>query len=478
MGHLAARAGRAAVPSLAARAGRAAVASLVALALLCACAGRPVPNVLLVVVDTLRADHTSAYGYARDTTPRLRALAEQGVRFENAYAPVGLTAPSHASLFTSLHPLTHGVVRNGLALGDEHVTLAEYLAVRGYQTAAVVSSFVLDREFGLGQGFAFYDDHFDPAEATVELAEWEGHAVGEAFDRRADHTTRRAVAWLRETRSADSPFFLFVHYFDPHAPYTPPASAAARFAPEGPGPAAEVAAYDAEIAFTDAAIGRLLDALDELGLADATLVVVTADHGEGLMQRGYMLHGLSVHEEELRVPLLLRWPAQLPAGRSVAEPVSVLDLEPTLAELVPIGRTGIASEGHSFAAALRGAGGLDAERPIFVYRRDFGPEPVRPAVVGEEPGAQARVSVAGRQYGLREGRWKYVIAPLEGPPALYDLEADPGELHDLSAREAGQARRLGEQLEAWLGVHAQPLPAAGTPSAEDRARLEALGYAE
>jgi choline-sulfatase len=464
---------------LAARPRRAAAPALLALALLCACAGRPVPNVLLVVVDTLRADHTSAYGYERDTTPRLSALAEQGVRFENAYAPVGLTAPSHASLFTSLHPLTHGVVRNGLALGDEHVTLAEYLAVRGYQTAAVVSSFVLDHEFGLGQGFAFYDDHFDPAEATVELAEWEGYAVAEGFDRRADHTTRRAVAWLRERREADSPFFLFVHYFDPHAPYAPPASAAALFEPQGEGlAAAEVAAYDAEIAFTDAAIGRLLDALDELGLAAHTLVVVTADHGEGLMQRGYMLHGLSVHEEELRVPLLLRWPGQLPAGRHIAEPVSVLDLEPTLAELVPIGRTGIASEGRSFAAALRGEGRLDAERPIFVYRRDFGPEPVRPAVVGEEAGATAQVSVAGAQFGVRQGRWKYVVAPLEGPPALYDLEADPGELHDLSAREAGQAQRLGQQLDAWLGVHARPLPAAAAPSAEDRARLRALGYTE
>lgn len=436
------------------------------------------PNVLLVVVDTLRADHTSAYGYARDTTPRLRALAEHGVRFENAYAPVGLTAPSHASLFTSLHPLTHGVVRNGLALGDEHVTLAEYLAVRGYQTAAVVSSFVLDRKFGLGQGFAFYDDDFDPAEATVELAEWEGYAVTEGFDRRADYTTRRAVAWLRESRARGTPFFLFVHYFDPHAPYTPPASYAALFEPEGEGPAAEVAAYDAEIAFTDAAIGHLLDALDDLGLAAETLVVVTADHGEGLMQRGYMLHGLSVHEEELRVPLLLRWPVQLPAGRSIAEPVSVLDLGPTLAELVPIARTGVASEGRSFAAALRGEGGLDAERPIFVYRRDFGPEPVHPVVVGGPAGAAARVSVAGTQFGVRQGRWKYVVAPLEGPPALYDLEADPGELHDLSAREAGSAQRLGQRLEAWLGVHAQPLPAAGQPSAADRARLRALGYAE
>jgi len=455
-----------------------ALLALAALALLASCGEKPAPNVLLVVVDTLRADHTSVYGYERDTTPRLRDVALQGSVFEQAYAPVGLTGPTHASLFTSLHPLSHGVVRNGQSLGSEYVTLAEYLQVRGYQTAAVVSSFVLARKFGLAQGFGFYDDEFLPSEATVELAEWEGHAVREGFDRRADHTRRRAVEWLRERRDPERPFFLFVHFFDPHSPYEPPARNAGRFDGAEDEVEREVAAYDAEIAFTDAAIAELLDALDELGLADDTLLVVTADHGEGLMQRGYMLHGLSVHEEELRVPLIVRWPAALPAGQRVPEPVSIQDLVPSIAELVAIARAGGVSEGRSFAAALRGESSLDPERPLYLFRRDFGSDAVSPEVVAETGREQAGVSVAGPQYGLRAGSWKYVLAPREAAPALFDLESDPLELENLARREPETAERLRQQLDAWLSARGQPMPGAGEPSAEDRAGLRALGYGD
>jgi len=443
---------------------------------LTACAPPQPPNVLLVVVDTLRADHTSAYGYERDTTPHLRALAEEGVRFAQAYAPVGLTAPTHASLFTSLHPLTHGLVRNGLELGPEHVTLAEFLSVRGYQTAAVVSSFVLHHKFGLRQGFALYDDAFERSEATVELAEWEGHDVEAAFDRRADHTTRRALHWLRERRSPGSPFFLFVHYFDPHSPYEPPASHAGRFtAPDARGLEAEVAAYDEEIAFTDAAIGELLDGLDELGLSESTIVLVTADHGEGLMQRGYMLHGVSVHEEELRVPLLLRWPDGVPGARVVEEPVSVLDVLPTVSALVGAGPGGT-FQGRSLVAALEGGAATDGERSLYLYRRDFGREGgvlVSQDHAGEEPG----FSVVGAQYALRKGRFKYVVAPLEAPPALYDLDDDPEELRNLAGERPEEAT-LRDELSRWVGLQRMSPAARKEPSEEDKARLRALGYAD
>jgi arylsulfatase A-like enzyme len=458
---------------------RRAALAVAALGCLAACAEPRPPNVLLVVVDTLRADHCSVYGYERDTTPRLRALAQEGVRFDRAYAPVGLTAPSHASLFTALHPLTHGLVRNGLALGDEQVTLAEYLSVRGYQTAAVVSSFVLDRRFGLDQGFAFYDDAFDPGEATVEVAEWEGQAVEEGFDRRADHTTRRAVAWLRGSRDPAAPFLLFVHYFDPHAPYEPAPSHADRFAPASDDHLARaVAAYDAEIAFTDDAIGQLLDALDELGLSDGTVVVVTADHGEGLMQRGYMLHGVSVHEEEVRVPLLVRWPGHIPTGGRIAEPVSVLDLLPTLADLVGVASEGGAFEGRSLAGALANAEPLDPERPLVLYRRDFGPAELGPTLLDDGDDATPDVEVAGAQVALRKGRWKYVLAPQESPPVLYDLEADPAELVDVSGQSPQQAERLRSRLERWLAAHPSGAAPPREPTAEDRARLRALGYTE
>ncbi len=457
-----------------------AVAALCALAH-AACGAPAPPNVLLVVVDTLRADHSSAYGYARDTTPRLRALAEEGARFAHAYAPVGLTAPTHASLFTGFHPMTHGLVHNGLVLGAEQVTLAEVLSARGYQTAGVASSFVLHRRFGLGQGFAHYDDGFDPAEATVELGEWEGHEVAEGFDRRADHTTRRALAWLRERRNADSPFFLFVHYFDPHAPYDPVPAYAQRFA-TGPSDelGREIAAYDAEIAFTDAAVGELLDALDALGIAGDTLVIVTADHGEGLMQRGYMLHGLSVHEEEVRVPLLLRWPGRLPAGAVVSEPVSLLDVVPTVLELVGVAGSSGAFEGRSLADGLREGARLDPERPVFVYRRDFGPGRRRPVVLaGDEAGEGTEsIEVAGWQLGVRAGRWKYVLAPDEAPPALYDLDSDPGERENAAAAHPEPAQRLAALLARWRRAHPDPSPTSDGPSEADRARLRALGYAE
>jgi arylsulfatase A-like enzyme len=447
-------------------------------AALAACGDRPVPNVVLLVVDTLRADHSSAYGYERNTTPRLRALAEEGIRFEQAYAPVGLTAPSHASLFTSLHPLSHGVVRNGLTLGKEHVTLAEYLGVRGYQSAAVVSSFVLDGKFGLDQGFDFYDDELVPAEATVELLEWEGHPVAEGFDRRADHTTRRAIEWLTKQRDPERPFFLFVHYFDPHSPYEPPDSHAGHFGPEGDGLDEQVAAYDAEIAFTDTAIGELLDSLDEQGLADNTLLIVTADHGEGLMQRGYMLHGITVHEEELRVPLIVRWPAELSGGRSVPEPVSLQDVAPSVADLVPISRMGGVREGNSFASVLRGGEPLDAERRLYLFRRDFGDAHAELATLGGKGLEGPAISVAGPQYGLREGRWKYVIAPREAPPALFDLTRDPGERENVAAREPEATARLASHLSAWLDGRAALPAAADVPSEADRARLRALGYSD
>jgi arylsulfatase A-like enzyme len=392
---------------------------------------------------------------------------------------VGLTAPTHASLFTGLHPFTHGLRHNGLALGDEQVTLAEFLAARGYQTAAVVSSFVLARRFGFAQGFAAYDDAFAPGEATLELAEWEGHAVAEGFDRRADHSARRAIDWLRARRDSARPFFLFLHLFDPHAPYTPPAREAERFGAHAEEDLPrEIALYDAEIAFADAALGALLDALDELGLAQQTLVLVTADHGEGLMQRGYMLHGVSVHEEELRVPLVLRWPGEVPAGLVLAEPVSLLDVLPTLAEL--LGSRGGAFEGRSFAAALRRGGGLDPARPLFLYRRDFGPRALAPALfsVGGAPAEAAPIAVAGPHYALREGRFKYVLAPEEAPPALYDLEADPGERANAAPQHPEQAARLRERLDAWLAARPAPAPPAREPTAEERARLRALGYTE
>jgi arylsulfatase A-like enzyme len=189
------------------------------------------PNVLMISIDTLRQNHCSAYGYERDTTPNLRLLAEEGARFDLAYAPSSSTAPSHATMFTSLYPVTHQVLKQGQTLAQGDYTLAEHLNAQGYQTAAVVASFVMAVKFGFAQGFTFYDDDFKASTATIHRRYWKGQP--DFIDQHAIETTRKAIHWLKRKRSGEHPFFLFVHYFDPHAPYVPPEPFASRFAPPG-----------------------------------------------------------------------------------------------------------------------------------------------------------------------------------------------------------------------------------------------------
>lgn len=425
------------------------------------------PNVLLVTMDTTRADRCSVYGFEPDTTPALRALARSGVRFERAYAASSTTAPTHASLFTGLSPLRHGVVGNGLALAPTAVTLTERLADAGWDTAAIVSSFVLHERFGLAQGFAHYDDEFDPVGGSMRGHRWGKFEIEDGFDRRADATTARAIRWLDERRAPERPFFLFVHYFDPHEPYDPPEPHRSRFA-DGPKPS-HGARYLAEIAFTDEQIGRLLAALEARGHAADTLVIVTADHGEGLGQHGYAYHGAHVHEEAVRVPLLVRWPGG-PAGRSVAEPVETIDLAPTILELTGLGASADDAPlpGRSLAGLLRGDDlRLDPEHPVFLFRRWY-----------RRPDRKGAYRAAGRQLGVRVGRWKYIEGQAERRFELFDLEADPGELENLYRRHPEQARDLAARLAAWQQANTGPGPTPGRVPADARERLEALGYVE
>ncbi|MEE2677563.1 MAG: sulfatase [Myxococcota bacterium] len=420
-------------------------------------------NLLLVVVDTLRADHVSAYGYPRDTTPQLAALAAEGTRVEIAYAPSATTGPTHAALFSGRHPRSVGVRRNAVPLPEEVPTLAERLADAGFATAGVVSSFVLDGRFGFDQGFSDWDDDFEPSQATVRHGSFEGHALEAGFDRRASETTDRALAWLAQSRTA--PFFLFVHYFDPHDPYVPPAPFAERFAvaPDASPRDQATARYDAEVAYTDAEIGRLLAGLDALELADDTLVVVTADHGEGLFDHGHLFHDVFLYEEAVRVPLVVRGPG-IAAGRVVAGPVSLVDLLPTLLDLVE-GPGPAGTGARSFAPLLRGVGNFDAERPIVLERREFRTDRV------------GRIPVRGEALAVRAGRWKYVEAPEEGRRELYDLVRDPGEMENVSGREPARVAALADFLARWREEHPVMAPVAPV-SPEDARRLEALGYVE
>jgi arylsulfatase A-like enzyme len=421
-----------------------------------------------VSLDTVRSDHTSAYGYERDTTPELRRLAAQGVRFAQAYAPTATTGPSHATLFTSLYPLAHGVVKNGLALDARYDTLAEILARHGYQTAAVVSSFVLDAKFGYAQGFERYDDDFELLDSSLQTERFGEFEVGGAFDRRAGATSDRALRFLEEEREADRPFFLFLHYFDPHDPYDPPAPWRDRFPPAKgalPGLSVAIGRYDGEIGYTDQQLGRVLAALARLGLERSTLVVVTADHGEELMEHGWMYHGLHIYEESVRIPLILRWPGVLPAGRTVEAPVQLVDLAPTLLALLRVPVEAPAFQGESLAPALLGREALDPERPVFLQRQHY-------------DGSDPKLGARGEKFAVRHGRWKYIHGLEEGTFELFDLVDDPDERQNLQARLPERVEALGEEIEAWRKRYARAVGPPAAVSEEDRRRLEALGYTQ
>ncbi|HYH44672.1 MAG TPA: sulfatase, partial [Thermoanaerobaculia bacterium] len=239
-------------------------------------------SLLLVTLDTVRADRLGGYGYAAAETPTLDRLAREGVRFAAASTNAPLTLPAHASLLTGLLPPRHGLRNNGAGRLPEVPTLAAVLAAAGYRTAAFVSSFVLDRRFGLDRGFAVYDD---------DVERDAGGGVALDAERRGDRTVERALAWLSaktpETLDRERPFFLWVHLYDAHAPYAPPAPYDSRHRGRP---------YDGEIAFADAQVGRLVAELERRGLAGRTLVAVTADHGEALGEHGELTHGLLLYE--------------------------------------------------------------------------------------------------------------------------------------------------------------------------------------
>ena len=293
------------------------------------------PNILLVTVDTLRADHVGVYGYAGAATPAIDALAARGVLFETAIAPAPLTGPSHASILTGLTPLRHGFRNNsGFALAPSIRTAAEEFKAAGYRTAAFVSAFPLDRRFGFARGFDRYDDRLprghDPRRPPY-------------IERPADATTDAVLRWLAEPAGSGAggaaPWFLWVHYYDPHAPYEPPPDLAQRFAQQP---------YDGEIAHVDRQLDRLLEQID----AGRTIVLVTADHGESLGEHGEGTHGIFVYDATIRVPWVMAGPG-VPVARVAATVARSIDVLPTLGDYAGLGpRSGI--EGQSLKPAAEG----------------------------------------------------------------------------------------------------------------------------
>lgn len=402
--------------------------------------GRSRPNVLLVSIDTLRADRLGSYGYLLARTPVLDRLAREGVRGADVAATAPITLPSHSSIMTGLLPPAHGVRDNGsYALGPSAVTLAERLRDAGFTTHAFVSAIVLARRYGLDQGFETYDDDLWSEDAPKLFL---------IRDRPARRTADRVLAWLdgwnREGRK--KPFFTWVHFFDPHQPWEPEAQDRALCA----------TGYDAEIAGVDRALGRILDRLREDRLLDDTLVVVTADHGESLGEHGEKTHAVFVYDATIRVPLFLRFPSLFPAGRVYTGPVSSVDLVPTILaslELPPPAST----DGLNLLAALRGEA----------------PPPAR-AQYSESLLSEVGFGMAPL-FAVRSGGFKYIRAPR---PELYDLGKDPKELENLFEPERRRATILDDALEELADAsRRRAVAASASPmSKETMEALRSLGY--
>jgi len=407
------------------------LAALGALALSAGCGdgGRP-HDLVLVSIDTLRADRLGSYGREGAGTPQLDRLARRGARFSDAMAPAPITLPSHASLFTGLDPSHHGVRHNGYyALDTRATTLAERLRAEGFRTGAFVASVALAARHGLDQGFERYTEPgVDRSRGLFFLGE-----------RSARDVNRDALAWLDEIAPRER-VFLFVHYMEPHAPFEPPEPELTRFADDR---------YQGEVAASDRAVGELLAGLAARGRLRRALVAVVGDHGESLGEHGEPSHGIFVYQSTLHVPLILAGPG-VPASRVVDEPVSLIDLMPTLLAAV-----GLPSEvdGLSLWPILRG--GSLAARALygesFAPRLDFG-------------WSELRV--------WRRGPEKWIAAPR---PELYDLERDPGERLDLAQREPERGSALAGELAAYLADGADASRRIELP-AQARQALDALGY--
>ncbi len=390
-------------------------------------------NLLVITIDTLRDDRLGFSGYARAETPNLDRMAREGVRFANAYSAVPLTLPSHTTLFTGRYPFATGVRLNGVHyVSDSEVTLAELFQARGFATSATVSSYVLTAKFGLDQGFDHYDDSLEMGDLFRFFSEIPGDEVYRRF--------RDSLP-----RGNDKRFFSWVHFYDVHAPYEPPAEFLERFR-DSP--------YDGEIAFVDSLIGRILRDLESAGLLETTLVVVTSDHGEAFFEHGEEGHGMLTYEPTMRVPLLFFAPGRLAAGRVVDRRVALVDLLPTLVELYGLERPpGL--QGTSLAGLLRGA-----------------PEPAG-TIYFESLAGELEKNWAPRT-GVIVDDHKYISVP---EPELYDLGQDPGETANLFARERRLAKRLDEALQrVLLQAEASGADASRELTPEDVRQLQALGY--
>jgi len=383
------------------------------------------PNLLLITLDTTRADHLGAYGDRRARTPNIDRLAANGVVFERAITAAPLTLPAHASLLTGLYPFVHGVRNNGhFTLGDRVPTIATAVQAAGYRTAAFVSAFVLDRRYGLQRGFDRYDDQLE-------------------LERRGSDTAAAADRWLTETAGDSRPFFVWLHLYDPHDPYDPPPPYRDVFADR---------LYDGEIAFDDDVIGTLLLRLRELGLERLTIVAVAGDHGESLGEHGEATHGLFVYESAIHIPMIVAGADRVPSGRRVTALVRSIDLAPTLLDLLRVPALD-GAQGQSLMPLVAGR----AKGPGEAYSETYFP--------------QLYMNWAPLR-SLQDERWKFIDAP---SPELFDLANDSRESANLAQREPSRAAALRRAFDVVTGG-GEGAMAPARVDRETAQKLAALGY--
>jgi len=390
----------------------------------------PGAPVVLVSIDTLRADRLPAYGYSGVETPHIDALVRESILFENAYSHCPLTLPSHVSMLTGLLPAEHGVRTNlGYRFdGAAHPTLARVLRMRGYATGAAVSSYVLRGATGIDDSMDFYDD------SVGGDVEWTRDVS--LLQRSGSETARRALAWVESVKAR--PFFLFVHVFEPHRPHEPPEPFRSRYG----------ATYDGEVAASDAVVGELVEGLKRAGLHDRAILLLVSDHGEGLGDHGEEEHGILLYREAIHVPLLLKLPGSRDGGTRVAEPVGLTDIAPTVTALLGIG--GEPRRGVSLLQRSRTGGaprsGIFSE--TYYPRIHFGWSRLR---------------------SLVNARHHYIDGP---EPELYEIVRDPREIDDTARADVAAAASLKEEL----GRYPEEFAAPGHEDADVAERLKALGY--
>ena len=390
-------------------------------------------NIILISIDTCRADHLSCYGYPKNTTPNIDAFAQGATRFEKVVSPAPITLPAHSSMLTGTIPPTHGVHYNHAQLAASNQTLAEILKSRGFTTSGIVSTYVLYRQLGLSQGFDTYDDEFKNE-----------HEDAYGQERKGGKTTQIALDWLAQHKDDDKSF-LFLHYYDPHDDYEPPEPFATRFDGDP---------YAGEIAFVDHCIGQVIQKLKDLKLYDSTLLIITGDHGEMLGEHGESTHAYFIYQSAIHVPLIVKLPRQK-TGITISDPVGLIDIVPTICSLLKINPPADI-QGIDISPFLHGQIPDDYER--YLYSETVGPGRI---------GASSLTAIT-------HGKWKYIHAPR---PELYNLETDPSEEHNLVEEEHQRARILEDKLQQTLEQSVREDTDSHVElSAEALRRLESLGY--